>query len=353
MKKFLPFSKLDGDKQALAIDCYSNKAFNLSHWRGAPKVAGIHDDTSTQITIRAIEANLPQIEREYVTCNHFDIDGFLGVWSVFNPDIALQNKALIEEMSLIGDFRELSGPIALSMEALKQVCSINHLEQRFFYAPFAFKAKEAETCIDKFAYFLDNFSKRLLNINEYQREWESEFEQVNQHLYALNNGNGQITNRNDLRLQVIETQKPLHYYALFAESKEYDMVLSMYDGNRYELEYKYTTWIDTNRVSFPRIDLRFLAMLLNTLEKSGLEWQADHFTDTGPILRLNKEKLAKEARFDHPFSRPIYSSSINPDTFKDVVQDFFYRAYESIIPKKWWSWREIEQINKELKPFLG
>lgn len=352
MKKFLPFTELDGEKQVLAIDCYTKKAFNLSHWRGAPKVAAIHDDTSAQITIRAIEANLPQIQHDYVTCNHFDIDGFMGVWSVCNPQTALQNKALVAEMALIGDFRELGGNTKLSMQALKLVCSINYLEQHLFYAPFGFKTKEAKACVDKFDFFLTNFSKRLFNPSLYQDEWENEFELVNQHLDILDNGNSRVTNNNDLRLQIVETENPLHYYALFGKSKAYDMVLGMYDDNRYELEYKYSTWVDTDRVSYPRIDLGALAARLNTIEGSALRWQADHFTDTGPILRLNKEQLSKEARFDHPFSRPIYPSSISPDIFKKEVQDFFYQAYKNIQPKKWWSWREIELINNRLKPNL-
>ena len=353
MKKFLPFAQLGDQEQVIAIDCYAKEAFNLSHWRGAPKVANIHDDTSAQITIHAIEESLPQVQRDYVTCNHFDIDGFLGVWSVFNPDLALQNKALIEEMSLIGDFRELNEDTDLATEALKLVCAINHLEKRYFYAPFAFKTKEAQTCVDKFNYFLTAFSKRLFNINRYQNEWEKEFDLVNKQLHTLDNDDSHITNKQDLRLQIVETANPLHYYALFAKSGEYDMVLSLYDHNRYELECKYTTWVDTNRVSYPRIDLKLLAARLNTLEKSGLKWEADPFTDTGPILRLNKEKLPKEVRFDHPFARPIYTSSINPDTFKEVVLKFFHEAYHNISPKKWWSWREIELINMNLKALLA
>ena len=46
-------------------------------------------------------------------------------------------------------------------------------------------------------------------------------------------------------------------------------VLSIYDNNRYELEYKYTTWVDiVSRPTLPRIDLSPLANQLNQLEKT-------------------------------------------------------------------------------------
>ena len=352
MKKFLPFEKSGHYEEVLAIDCYTKKAFNLSHWRGAPKVAAIHADTSALIAIQAIEKNLPEIQYQHVTSNHFDIDGFLGVWSVFNPEAALKHKDLIAEMSLIGDFRELSGDSDLTAKALKLVCCINHLEQRYFYAPFASKAREAETCVEKFNYFLANFSNRFFDIDKYPQEWENEFETVMLGLQILQNPNSRITDIDALGLQIVETSHPLHYYAMFAKSGKSDMVLSMYDNNRYELEYKYSTWVDTNRVSYPRIDLSFLAARLNALEKSGLKWEANPVSDTGPILRLNKEKLSKEARFDHPFTRSVYSSGISPDVFREVVQEFFDQAYHNITPKKWWTWKEIAHINANLTTTL-
>ena len=103
MKQFLPFAVSTSYDGVLAIDCFAKNAFNLAHWRGAPKVTDIHDDTSARITMHAIEKNLPQTQYKYVTCNHFDIDGFLGVWSVFNPVTALQNNALIKEMPVVNE----------------------------------------------------------------------------------------------------------------------------------------------------------------------------------------------------------------------------------------------------------
>jgi len=61
--------------------------------------------------------------------------------------------------------------------------------------------------------------------------------------------------------------EPGHYYSLFSVSRGFDIILSLYSNQRYELEVKYTTKVDlVSRPTFPRIDLSRLASYLNTLE---------------------------------------------------------------------------------------
>ena len=148
---------------------------------------------------------------------------------------------------------------------------------------------------------------------------------------------------------IVEAPHPLHYYALFSNSSPYDKVLSIYPENRYELEYKYTTWVDTAfRTSFPRLDFLPLATRLNSLEKSGSFWIFDKITDTGPSLRLGGKKMSKEQRYDHPFNRDIKKSSLNPELVKNLVINFYQEAYQNIKPKNNWSWQEIKGINQRL-----
>jgi hypothetical protein len=74
-------------------------------------------------------------------------------------------------------------------------------------------------------------------------------------------------------------------------------VLTIYSGNRYELECKYSGYVDiTSRPVFPRLDLRALKEVLNAREAAvGVRWTCSRFTDSGPILRLDSitDKLTK------------------------------------------------------------
>ncbi|QCK13473.1 DUF6687 family protein [Mangrovivirga cuniculi] len=343
--KFVPFHNIPEPEKCLAVDCTHRKALPLSHWRGSSSPEDLHDDTSAAICLNAIETGLTQ-EYKYVTNNHFDIDGFLGVWSVIEPELAIKNKQLIRQAALIGDFRELpdlTDPI--NDKALKLVCLINKIEKDHFYAPFEAQDqedKESSACIEKYEYFLPRLKSYLNDINKYADYWKEEYDSV---LDGLTN----ITSNDydeSIRLTVIHAEKPIHYYSLFKETENSDMVLSVYPENRFELEYKYTTWVDTNRLSYPRVDLTPLSEKLNALEKNPGIWAGDKITDTGPILRLSREKLSKAQRFDHPFSRPIHKSSIPKEEFLDIIRSFFEEAYGNVKPQNNYTWEEIKEWNR-------
>ena len=120
----------------------------------------------------------------------------------------------------------------------------------------------------------------------------------------------------------------------------------MYDGQRYELECKYTTWVDlASRPTLPRLHLGPLATRLNTLETSGRAWAADGSTDTGPLLRLaGPRRLSKAERYADPDGRPVYASSIAPEDLEREVVVFFRAGYAGVQPKKYWTWAEVKRF---------
>ena len=89
-KQFIPFSEVK-NKQAIVVDSTHANGFMLSHWKGAPTPAAVQDDTSAAIVLHALRQNLPELSLPYVSANHFDIDGFVGVWALLNPERVLQH----------------------------------------------------------------------------------------------------------------------------------------------------------------------------------------------------------------------------------------------------------------------
>jgi hypothetical protein len=127
------------------------------------------------------------------------------------------------------------------------------------------------------------------------------------------------------------------------------MVLSIYSGQRYELEYKYTTWIDTaTRKSFPRIQPKGLIALLNAEETSGFTWQAQKFTDTAPLISLNSNSFTKEQRYDHPYTREIERSSISEERFIRIVTDFYSERLKNAPQQSRYTWEEMRVFNQDL-----
>lgn len=344
-RQFIPFSEIKNQK-AIVVDSTHANGFMLSHWRGAPTPEAIRADTSAGIVLNALRLQLPELELPYVTANHFDIDGFVGVWALLNPQRALEQEELLRQMALIGDFRELDLNHPLAGEALKLVCWINAKERELFYKPFAadeMAQKEVAQCAAKFAYFLREFGRVLQDPDWERGAWQDEVGDVLLGYREVYKPETKLTRHPGTGLIIIETPHPLHYYALFSRTAGFDIVLACYDQNRYELEYKYTTWVDiSSRPTLPRLSMASLAGQLNQLETSGLRWTYDAVTETGPLLRLGGDALNREQAYDSPTEREIFSSSIPVNTLKQVVTDYYQQAYAAIEPRYNWSWKEVK-----------
>jgi len=324
-------------------------ALTLAHWRGAATPETLRDDTSAGSCLRALHAPAtPGLEAAAVTANHFDIDGFIGVWALLHPELALDHEPLLRLTATLGDFRELDWQHPLADHALQLACWLNAKEKARFYEPFgapARRRREDEASAEKFAWFLPRFAE-ILQIPEVGREaWEPEHRRVKQAAAALQGPLTQRTDYSEIRLAVVRTPQPVPYYALFGPTAGFDWVLSLYDGQRYELECKYTTWIDLeSRPTLPRLALAPLAARLNELEKGAYRWAADSLTDTGPLLRLAGRPLPKAERYADPDGRPIYASSLAPSTVEAEVVAFLQKGYAGVQPKKYWTWAEVRSV---------
>ncbi|RAU82667.1 hypothetical protein DP923_12045 [Pontibacter arcticus] len=345
----MPFADIKTNK-AIVVDSTHPNGFMLSHWRGAPTPAAVRDDTSAAIVLNAIRLQLPELELPFVTANHFDIDGFIGVWSLLNPELALEHEEMLRQMALIGDFRELDLNHPLAGEALKLVCWINAKERELFYPPFGAETlPEAEVilCAQKFSYFLREFNNVLQDPDWERGAWEDEVASVLLGYRDMYKPETKLSRFPEIGLIVIETPHPLHYYALFSRTQGFDMVLMCYDQNKYELEYKYTTWVDiATRPTLPRLPMAQLAARLNQLETSGRTWTFENVTETGPLLRLDGANLNREEAYNNPTEREIYTSSIPVSTLKEIIVTYYRQAYQHLKPKYNWTWKEIKALSK-------
>lgn len=344
---FVPFAQLRQQPAILVDSVGLGAVLTLAHWRGAPTPPTLRDDTSAGSALRALHhPETPGLEAAAVTANHFDIDGFIGVWALLNPGLALRHEALLRLVAELGDFRQIDFANPLADQALQLACWLNAEEKAHFYEPFgapARRRREDEASAEKFEWFLPRFAEILQNPEAGRAAWQPEYERVKAAAAVLQEPLTKLQRYPEIGLVVVSTPAPLPYYALFGPTAGFDIVLSIYDDNRYELEYKYTTWIDlASRPTLPRLALAPLVARLNTLETSGQQWAADGITDTGPLLRLAGHKLTKAERYADPSGRPIYPSSIAPGIMEQEVLAFFREGYAGIQAKKYWTWPEVK-----------
>jgi hypothetical protein len=344
---FVSFAQLRQQPTIVVDSVGLGAVLTLAHWRAAPTPEPLRDDTSAGSALRALhQPETSGLEAQAVTANHFDIDGFVGVWSLLNPVLALQYEELLRMVAVLGDFREINWVHPLADTALQLVCWLNAEEKTRFYEPFGapiHRRREDEASAEKFEWFLPRFAEILQHPEAGRAAWQPEYDRVKAAIAQLREPLTMLRRYPEIGLAVVETLEPVPYYALFGPTTGSDIVLSMYAGNCYELEYKYTTWIDLeSRPTLPRLTLTPLVARLNELETSGQTWAADGITDTGPLLRLTGKKLTKAERYADPDGRPIYASSIAPEVMEREVVAFFRAGYTGVEPKKYWTWAEVK-----------
>jgi hypothetical protein len=407
-RTFTPFNgNEDLSPSTLVVDCRHPTAVQLTHHlKGKQQKKsmplGLRGDTSTDACINAIIAYHPVLNGiRYVTSNHFDVDSFISVWCILYPDLARVHDKTLREVARIGDFRELRLDEPWQRTALKLVCWLNSEERKLFYRPYesAIAAEMGEEKgVQKFQYFLPLFSRVLEDVRSFFDQWTHEYTRVTNDYDAVASSSNTGAVHANLGLVVVRVKDPLHYYALFSSSRGYDIVLSIYQGNRYEVETKYTTYVDiSSRKVLPRVDMTPLAGYLNKLEaqkrseqatsadipvvaatnattgstesppespphtdRTGpgptiagdqYQWHCDRITDSGPILRLEHptRNLQKAERYGHPYERPIHPSLIHPDLMESILVAYLQYAYRGVEARVDWEWDELHAFNEGIQ----
>lgn len=318
---------------------------------------------STSDTVLNIIKNSPSklynADFQYVTSNHFDIDSFVASFCIINPQVALKYEMILRNVAKIGDFRELFLQEEYHHDALKLACWLNSEERRLFYKPFESTItarKGEEEGEDKFHYFLKMFKNVIENIQAFEDQWKDEYNQVLQEYNDIQQ-KGNIIKYDTIGLVRVRIKDPGHYYSLFSTSYGYDIILSQYSDNRYEIEQKYTTFIDlASRAVLPRVELQHLCNYLNEIDKictgdsSTLKWVANRITDSGPLLRIDNDicHLTKSERYGHPYERPIFKSSIPPDELESILVSYLSFAYNNIHPKHDYTWNDLQTFNRNI-----
>ena len=194
----------------------------------------------------------------------------------------------------------------------------------------------------------------LISPDAFEDQWKDEYTRVLKEYNDIHNSKDSIKTYDDIGLVTVNCDNPGHYYSLFSTSSGYDIVLAKYSDNRYEIETKYTTFIDlSSRPVLPRIELQNLCNYLNKIDSScdsNLKWISNRIVDSGPIARIenNEKHLTKAERYGHPFERPFYQSSIPPEELESLLVSYLRHAYKNAKARKDWVWKDLQDYNRNI-----
>ncbi len=104
--EFVPYEAL-GEHPNIIVDGAPNDftVLTLSHWPKSGTPAELKRDTSAEIAFAYLDT--PKFHRnvDFISNNHFDQDGLVGVFTLLNPDMAENHRALLIDADTAGHVR--------------------------------------------------------------------------------------------------------------------------------------------------------------------------------------------------------------------------------------------------------
>ncbi len=325
------------DDTLIVCDCYYPRGLNLTHLYSERVPQEYRSNTSTETVLKWLaepNEDKPGAEATKVTCNHWDIDGFLAVWAACNPNEALKNTALLIAAATLGDFREFDHTDPMGLEALKICCLLNAVEAKEFCLPFGDLEDatiEYQVAVQKFTYFLQHFNSWLDNLESYEDLWIEEYRKVLHDIRAIEQGAVHITEYTDPGISVVTSDIPLHYYAIFSHVKGGAVLTELAEPHYIEFEYRYETAVGKlNKSVLKRLDLSAVAESLTSLEKTErVEWVFDNIHEGGTMLRPQyiDTPLSHEDRYQSLSYREaqglLCTTSLKQDIILKKILDLF------------------------------
>lgn len=318
--EFVPYAELAG-RPNVVVDgsATDGTVLCLSHWPGTPTPPEFQADLSAQMVFRYLRRFDRHDGAAFVSNNHFDQDGLVSVFALTDPTSALEHEALLTDVAAAGDFgtyRFRDAARASMVISAYADPSRSPLADRL--------AASADPTGLLYAELLPRLVELATEPARFEALWADEDA-------ALTASERCVTERvtldevPDLDLAVFEVPSDapdtgghrfggswsagLHPMALNNATER--LALLVLRGRRYELVYRYETWVQLrSRVLRRRVDLAPLARRLDALETGGATWTADR---PGSLLA----GLSTDGGAD---------SSIDPTRFRELVEEHLATA---------------------------
>ena len=287
--RYVPYGPELEETPNVIVDGRGNAAtvLVLSHWPRNQTPAELKADSSTEIAINYLRSPEREAYRrgaDAVSNNHYDVDGLMSMWAVLNPDAALEHAELLVATGECGDFDRWSGD-----HATKIACALYGMELgktspvRQALAGIRDYLERTEFL---YRHTLPLVAELMANVDSFEEYWREEFARIQADRELFVSGAASVEEIPELDLAVFDLPRRLHDMALYEQTR-CSRVLLMIEGHRYQVRYRYESWIElVSRRPPPRIGLKPFADLLQTFEGNDGDWVADETHRTLPHMRL-------------------------------------------------------------------
>ncbi len=282
------------DLPSIVVDGRAHKesVLVLSHWRNSGTAKELIRDTSTEIVLDFLEHNELPKNVEYVSNDHFDEDGLIGIFAILNPEYALSKKSLLIDIAQAGDFQKYN-----NRQAARIVFTINALlkEESGFISKDCFKMTYPKMAAEFYRRLLEVLKDIIEKTEDYKKYWidEDNFLTLSENLLRDNLVTIKELEDNSKKtdLAIVTMPNPdilIHEMAIHNKTRRTQIVF--HRGSYFNFKYRYETWVQFKSYSYPlRVNLSSLAEELNSNEKNQTTWDYEGSSKITPSLKPSSE----------------------------------------------------------------
>ena len=259
----------------------------LSHWPNSGTPWPLKADLSTEIVFAYLDAPSFHVDVPWATNDHLDVDGFVAVFALTQPDAARQRREVLVDVAAAGDFATCSSQraanIAFAIGALRDPTASTFPKHSFVGHPAVVAAAHYQLLLPGFADLVDN-------IDAYEALWRDERETLDAAERAIDSGRIRIEEHADADLAVVwlpsdwrgggvqrgvlQRDTPVHPMAIHRRTDCWRVAYVDPTRRDYRLVYRFESWVQLTSRRAGRADLRPIATELTQADPAG-EWIAN------------------------------------------------------------------------------
>ncbi len=317
--RFKPYFECDGVPN-IVVDGTPHKDSNLvlSHWIDSGTDPKWMRDTSTEIVLDFIEEHGVPKDIEYVTNDHYDQDGLLGIYALLEPSYSLKNRDLFVEIAEAGDFGKYKDRKAVRIS----IAIASMLNPKFeFISSDTLEKPHPELTGIFYKNGIEMIPRLVEDIDAFKYLWEEEDQFLSESEELISNKTISIVEDldNDIAIVTIPTNiksKHFHRFSMDRKWPVHDIaihnatkrgrVFYIY-GAKFQFKFKYETWVQLQENIHPlRVDLSSVAKKLNEMDH--VEWKYEGSHNLIPSLLIKEDK---ESTLDYSEVLELIRSELN------------------------------------------
>jgi len=286
---YVPYHLL-GEKPNIIVDGSGNEhtALTLSHWPGNKTPGEFKADLSAEIVFNFLDSGEFPEGVSAVSNNHFDEDGLVSMYSLLNPEDAMEQREFLIDVARSGDFSKCEDRDAARVSFVLSAWTDpdrSPLNRTVFGGTYdELSAVLYEELLHRLPFIIN----RLGSFEEF---WIADDNFMNLTEDAIDKGLIEVTEDEEVDLAVVvipdggihgQGRPPAHAVSWISSvchpmaihnAINSHRVLVM-QNRRFQFYYRYETWVEyTSKKLLPRVDLTAFVKKLNEMERGGNRWQ--------------------------------------------------------------------------------